>query len=469
MAEGPPAQPEPTGRLATLRRYLDSGGRAWIARSRNRRIFATAAMIAALTAVGKIASVLKDISVAFRLGTHGSLDAFLAAFTLPGLAMGVIGGAVTAAFIPVYVETEHSEGKPAAHELLRGVMYWSIVSLCGVTVILAMFSGPLVRLLAPGFDANRLALAHRYFVLLLPTVILSGVASVLAAALNAGHRYAAAALAPMAVPLLTAGAIVAYGTRLDADSLCYGTTLGYLAQYLLLVVVARRVGLPVLPLRVPLTSGIRRVLRQFGPAAAGSIVMSGTTLVDQIMASFLGTGSVSTLNYANKVGNLVGGMVTLALGTAVLPHFSEMVTRQDWRGLRRTLQLYTRILAFTTVPLVVILIVLGRPIVSLLFHRGAFTAEDVTLVATTQSYYLLQVPFFAVGILIVRLISSLQRNDILFWGTIVSVVLNAVLDYVLMQRMGAPGIALATSCVYAVSWMYLRFSVSRVLPRDARG
>ena len=70
------------------------------------------------------------------------------------------------------------------------------------------------------------------------------------------------------------------------------------------------------------------------------------------MASFLGTGSVSTLNYANKVGNLVGGMVTLALGTAVLPHFSEMVTRQDWRGLRRTLQLYTRILAFTTVPLV---------------------------------------------------------------------------------------------------------------------
>jgi putative peptidoglycan lipid II flippase len=454
------------------RRGLATGGWRAVARdltrpSRTRQIFLTTATIGGATLIVKLAAMMKDVTVAFAYGTHGSLDAFLTGFIVPLVVTGIIVSALGAAFIPAYIKTEHTSGIAAAHVLLRGILFWTIVLVSGLSVVLALFSGPLTRAVAPGFEPARLELAHRYFLLLLPTILLSAIGAVLSSALNAGHRYAAAALAPIVVPLLTAAAVLIYGSRISTDALCYGTTLGYLGQCLALGVITRAHGLPITPKATAISPEMREVFRQFAPAAAGSVVISGTTLVDQAMASSLNAGSISALSYANKVSSLIAGIVTLALGTAVLPHFSEMVARNDWSGLRRTVRSYTRLLVIATVPMVAILIVLAHPVVAVLFQRGAFDAHDAALVATTQSYYLLQVPFFAVGILLVRLISALQRNSILFWGTVISVLLNAGLDYLFMQYMGVPGIALSTSCVYAVSCAYLGFAVSRVLPRSS--
>src|SRR5207244_10336914 len=114
---------------------------------------------------------------------------------------------------------------------------------------------------------------------------------------------------------------------------------------------------------------------------AGSFLMGGTTVVSQSMAAMLGPGSVSVLACGNKVTNLFVGVGAVAVSTAVLPHFSRMVTVMDWHGLRHTLGTYTRLLLFITLPVPLALMYYSEPVAALLFERGAFTKSDTFVVA----------------------------------------------------------------------------------------
>jgi putative peptidoglycan lipid II flippase len=142
------------------------------------------------------------------------------------------------------------------------------------------------------------------------------------------------------------------------------------------------------------------------------------------------------------------------LGTAVFPHFSRMVAASDWAGIRHTLKTYIYLILLVTIPLTLILVYFSEPLVRLFFERGAFTLADTWRVSQVQALFLLQIPFYFLGILMVRLISSLNMNHILMQAAIINLLSKIVLNYLFMQRLGAAGIALSTTLVYAVSFIY---------------
>jgi putative peptidoglycan lipid II flippase len=146
-----------------------------------------------------------------------------------------------------------------------------------------------------------------------------------------------------------------------------------------------------------------------------------------------------------------------ALGTAVLPHFSRMVTSADWEGVRHTLRTYVTLILKISTPFALVAMVLSEPIVRALFQRGAFTEMDTHIVAQVQVFLLLQIPIYLVGILIVRLISALKANYILMWGCVLNFILNVILNYVFMQWLHITGIALATFVVYLWSVSFLSY------------
>jgi putative peptidoglycan lipid II flippase len=198
---------------------------------------------------------------------------------------------------------------------------------------------------------------------------------------------------------------------------------------------------------------------------AGSFLMGSTSLVEQSMAAMLGPGSVSALAYGSKVTALLLGIGSVAVSTAVLPHFSRMVTRGDWSGVRHTLLTYARLIVLITLPLTVVLIYFSEPVVRLLFQRGAFTEADTQLVAWVQALHTLQIPVFVLGILIVRLISALQANRILMWGAGINLLFNIAATYLLMKWLGVAGIALSTSLMYLLSTSFLLYMALRFMKR----
>jgi putative peptidoglycan lipid II flippase len=181
------------------------------------------------------------------------------------------------------------------------------------------------------------------------------------------------------------------------------------------------------------------------------------------MAAMLGSGSVSALAYGSKITTLILGVGSVAVSTAVLPHFSRMVARGDWDHVRHTLFTYARLIVLITLPMTLVLIYFSEPLVRLLFQRGAFTEADTKLVAWVQVLYLLQVPIFVLGMLIVRLISALKANRILMWGAGINLFVNVVSSYLLMKWLGIAGIALSMSLMYLVSCCYLLFVSLRLL------
>lgn len=193
--------------------------------------------------------------------------------------------------------------------------------------------------------------------------------------------------------------------------------------------------------------------------------MGSTTLVDQSMAAMLPSGSVAALNYGSKVVAFPLYLAATALGIAVVPYFSQMIAQSDWVGVRHTLSRYLGLIFAITVPLTIILIIFSKPLVQLLFQRGLFTAQDTDTVAMIQGFYALQLPFYIAGILVVRLISSIQANHILMEAAFYNLITNIVLNYLLMQYLGVDGIALSTAIVYLISFVYCWFMLKKQMSK----
>jgi putative peptidoglycan lipid II flippase len=225
----------------------------------------------------------------------------------------------------------------------------------------------------------------------------------------------------------------------------------------------QRQGFSIVPKWRGLDAPTRLVIREYVPSITGALLMSSTILINQAIAGMLPARSVSALSYGNKIVSFVAGIGALSLGTAVMTQFSRMVAARDFRGIRHTLRTYVVWVLATTVPLSVLLIACSSWIVRIVFERGAFTAEDTALVSRVQAFYLIQLPPYILGTLVVRLISSLKGNRILMWGAVLNLFVNITLGYCLTRWLGVAGLALATSGVYLISASFLMFMCFRHL------
>jgi len=450
-----------------LLRTTLSRWKAWNKRSVNRRIFAALLTVGSFAALGKVVSAAKDIVVAHDFGASDTLDAFLIAYMLPEFAFMVLAGALNAALIPTLIEVREHEGREAAQRLLWSVTAWSAIVLAAVSVGLALSASYVLPIVAHGFSTEKLTLTLSLFYFLIPVVVVEGVAILWAAVLNSGERFALAALTPLIIPSMTIISILVMRGSWGIYSLASGVVFGCVLEMALVGWGVSRQGFSLIPRWYGrwyrLNAATRQVVRQYVPLVAGQFLASGSLLVDQSIATTLGSGSVSALSYGNKIVAVLMGVGSIALGTAALPYFAKMVAAHDWSGVRNTLKTYGRLILLATIPLTLILVYLSEPLVRLLFQRGAFTAEDTILVSQVQIFYLLQIPIYMLAILVVRLISSLRANNLLMWGALGSFSLNLVLDYVFSLFWGVTGIALATTVVHTVTLCYLSYALIRLM------
>ena len=320
-----------------------------------------------------------------------------------------------------------------------------------------------VALIGSGFGPQKLALTRTLFFISLGLLLVTGLSMLWRAMLNARECFALAALAPVMYPVIVLIAIVASSGSRRIYALALGSVLGTLGELAIVGYGLWRRGISIIPRWYGLTGPVRQVLRQAAPVTAGAVLMGANVLIDQSMAAMLGSGSVAALNYANKLVSLLLSIGVSSLATAVLPSFSRLSANQDWAGLRRVLNTYTNLIALVTVPLTVALIIFSEPLIATFFQGGAFSVQDAHLVARVQSLLFLQLPFYAIGMLYVAAIYSLRRNQILMWGTTISISVNVLLNLLFMRIFGLPGIALSTSCVFLVAFFYLRFMLMRTL------
>lgn len=412
--------------------------------------------------------MLKEVVVASAFGTSSGMDAFVIAFTVPAYLINVAAGSLNVALIPTYIAVRDNQDPDSASQLLSSALLLNIAILTVLALALAAGAPLVFDLVARGFAPDTRSLSMSMFFLLLPCVLISGISVTLEAVLNAGGKFLGAGLAPALIPLAVMAAVLTGAAELGAYSLVAGTIVGYLIELGFVFALLAKSRTKVSLRWAGFHPALKTVIHQYIPAVSGSSLMCSAVVIDQTMATWLGSGSVSALNYGNKLVAVMVGVGTMALGTAVLPFFSGLAARQDWGELRRTLDHYLWLIIATTVPATVAFVLFSEDITRLLYERGAFSAQDTAVVANIQAMLAVQIPFHTLGILFVRMLSSLKLNAFMFFSNIISVVLKIGLNYLFMQRWGIVGIALSTVCVYGVAALFMGWVVYRKLPRQSQ-
>lgn len=412
-------------------------------------------LVALLTMVGKVVAFAKDAVVAAKLGTADDLDAFMLVFGFFSFATTVLAGGLPEAFVPVYAELRERRGQRRADRLGVQCAVWhlAILMLCGLGLMLT--APRLIAWATPGFSPEKQALAVRLQAALLPFLLCFGLAHHLSAWLRAGKSFLLAAASPLLVPLGIVIALLLAGDKVNAWTLVTGTVWGSVAHVAVLVVAHAR--------RLPRGAGsgrwwrcclrhwepgLRRVLRNALPFLVGGVAFGSAAVVDQTMAAWLSAGSVAVLGYSDKLCMVVLAVTASPAADVLFPHFSQLVARRDWGGLRRRLFTSAGVIVGAALPMTLVLCVFAPWIVALLFERGAFGPEDTRRVAEVLRLAAFQIPFYILGTVAARVAVSLQAARLMLTIAFSALALNAGLNWALMQRMGTAGIALSTVIVH---------------------
>jgi len=428
---------------------------------RDSKILTDAVVVGALTVFVKLAGAAKVVVSAHLFGTGDQFDAFVIAFLIPSFLGEVLAGSLTASVIPTLIEVREQQGENAAHQLYSVILIGATALLSAVAIVAALGSGVVVRLLGSGFGAGKARLTQMLFLAMVPVIPFSAVSVTWRAVLNSKEKFAAAACVPVMTPLVSIVLLLTAGRTLGSFALALGATIGTLSEMVFLAIALHIHGIRLFPVRPRWSQPARQVLTQYIPMTMGSIMLSGSNLVDQTMAAMLVAGSVSALNFGTRVTGVIVAIGPTALSTAILPRFSKMTALADWPGLRSSVKKYALLSLALSIPATAVCMYFSEPIVKIIFQRGAFRISDTHLVARVQFWSLLLVPVSMLLALVVRLVSSLKLNELLLRMAILSLVVNIALDYVLMQRMGVAGIALAKSLVALFSLIFLSYLLSR--------
>src|SRR5215468_4314700 len=421
--------------------------------------------VGGFTLLSRITGFARDIVLAAVLGAGPIADAFFVALRLPNHFRAIFAeGAFNAAFVPSYARIREQRGLDTSGLFADRVFTLMMLTQVVLLAIALAFTPWVIRLLAPGFadDPGRFALAVDLTRITFPYLLLISVVTLYGGILNAIGRFASAAAAPILFNLsIMAALALAWFFPTAGHAAAWGVLIAGFLEVLLLATDVTRQG--VRPsLRWPrLDQELTLFLKKFAPATLGSAGTQVALFADTIIASFLTTGAISALYYADRLNQLPIGVIGIAVGTVLLPEMSRRIAAGDETGAHHAQNRAAELTLLLSIPCLVAFVLLPDLIMRALFMRGAFTAADAQAAGATLAAY-------AVGLLPFVLMRSatvtfLARGDTMtpVKALAVAVTVNVALKIALMGSLAQVGLALATAVGAWVNLMLLVWFAAR--------
>ncbi len=415
---------------------------------------------AAGTAISRVTGLLRDAAIAYAFGASASYDAFLVAFFIPNALRQLLGeGGLASAFVPVYAARQRQGN---AGELARSTLVLLLAVLPGICALGAWLARWYVPFLAAGFNPENMAESVALSAWLFPLLGFVSLSALLGGILHAHGEFFLPAVAPAVLNMgMAVGALLL--ARLFPRpilGLAAGALLGGGAMVLALWPWAWRKVRG--PLRLwPLDPGLREVGWRLLPALGSLVVAEANVLVDNRLASYLAHGSIAVLQYAMRLFQLPLGVLAVSVASAALPRLSRLAAKEEGEAFVRSL---ARGMVFTTalvLPALAGLLVLGRPIIVVLFERGAFTALDTGRTFSALAGYLAGLWAYALVYLFSRAHFALGRPAVPLIGATLSLGVNIGLNLWWVKLWGPFGLALATGVAGWVDALFLGVTLWR--------
>ena len=340
------------------------------------------ATVSGMTLLSRILGFVRDFVQARAFGAGIEMDAFVVAFRLPNLLRRMFAeGAFSQAFVPILAEYKNKRGPEETHRLINHVASALGLVVLIVSILGALASPAIIYATAPGFSDNpdKFELTVQLTRITFPYIFFMSLVALAGGVLNTWSRFAIPAFTPVLLNLSFIFMALFAAPYFDPPILVLGWAvfIGGLAQVALQLRPLAKIGmLPRFSLDFS-DPGVRRILKLMAPAILGVSVSQISLLINTAFASFLPSGSVSWLYYADRLMEFPSGMLGVALGTILLPSLSKMHADEKPAGFSALLDWGLRLTLLLTLPASVGLALLAVPLISTLFHHGAFSANDV--------------------------------------------------------------------------------------------
>jgi len=413
---------------------------------RNRVARATGIVMAGYVGA-KAVGLVREVIVARTFGTSAQLDAYYAAFNLPDLLFTLIaGGALATAFIPVFAEFLVRHDQQEAWKLASAIT--NLVFL--VTAVLAgavALSAPwlVTTLIAPGFTPQQQALTVDLMRLILVSTLIFGLSGIQMGILNAYQHFLLPAIAPIFYNLgIIAGAIL-LAPSMGIHGLAVGVVFGAGLHLLVKIPGLIHFGMRYFPMLGLDHPGVRQVLKLLGPRVLALFVVKINLLVTTNLASRLDEGSISALNFGWLIMQLPETIFATAVATAVFPTLAELAARDQHDEFRATLSGTLRVILSLTIPVAVGMIVLGRPLIQLVFEGGRFGRASTEAVNLALQYYALGLVGHSTLEVVARTFYAQKDTRTPLSVAAIAMLANMGLSIMLLNPLGHAGLALANS------------------------
>ncbi|MDR0485883.1 MAG: murein biosynthesis integral membrane protein MurJ, partial [Elusimicrobiota bacterium] len=355
------------------------------------------------TALSRILGYIRDMLIAQFFGAGIFADAFYAAFRIPNLFRRMLGeGSFSAAFIPVFSQYLQTEKKKQTQEVLNAVFTALLLILAAITILGMFFAPQLAKIIAWGFTSNpeKMDLTIELTRLMFPFVFFICLAAFLLAVLNTLYSFFIPALAPASLSFAEIFYVLLFTPLIvfpqnQIKGLAFAVIAGGLLHFLIQYPVLKKLGWGLhfhINFKHP---AIKKIVFLMIPSVIGLSVDQINAFVDNICASFLANGSIAAMYYSNRVMQLPLAIFGLALASVSLPAMSKAAAVNDIKNIKESLNYSLRFSIFTLLPAAFGLMIIGFPIIRVLFERGSFDLNASIMTNSALFYYSLGIPAYS--------------------------------------------------------------------------
>ena len=455
------------------------------ARGRGAQVARSAGIVSLAVMASRVLGLAREMVFAYFFGASKSFatDAFVMAFRIPNLLRDLFAeGALSSAFVPVFSDYLVRKDEKQAFRLSNLVTNTLILILGTLVVLGIIFAPQLVSVFASGYKdtPGKYELTVYLTRIMMPFILLVALAAQSMGILNARGRFGIPALSSsfFNVGSIVGGIIFAAlltdptfshpltaikeNPREGIIGMAYGVLIGGFLQYSVQWPSLRRAGFRYRPSLSLSDPGVRRIFKLMGPAVIGTAAVQVNILINSNFASSIeGNGPVAWLQYAFRFMQFPIGVFGVAIATATLPAISKSAALKQMSEYKETLASSIRLAFLLTIPSAVGLIVLGRPIIALIYQRGDFTAFDTDHTAGALAFYALGLAGYSAIKILAPAFYALDDARTPMTISLLMIAINFFMNWALVGVLEERGLALSTSTVALLNSALLYFIMSR--------
>lgn len=408
------------------------------------------------TIIAKALGFGRELVLASSYGASMYSDAYLTAMNIPMVIFTIIGSTLGTVLIPMYFEVNSDLGEKKALDFINNLLNIIIVICILLAVLGLVFTEPLVKIFAIGFEGQTLKIAIDFTRITIIGIVFTGLSYVMTAYLQINNNFTVPGLISVPKNIIIIISII-LSVKYNPYIMIWGTLVGIASEFLFQLPFAIKNGYKY-KLHINIKNKyINKMSWMIGPVLIGVAANQINTMIDRTLASTLIEGSISALNYANKLNWFVMALFITSIGSVIYPILSKLSNDNNKEKFITSVVQVINSVILLIIPISIGAMVLANPIVKLLFQRGEFDARATSMTAIALTMYSIGMVSFGLRDILGKVFYALQDTKTPMINGALAMVMNIVLNIILVRYLQLAGLALATS-ISAIVCIFLLFA-----------